>query len=192
MPITRLLKTACCFVALFLFAYSCAAPPKKPPPAKPDINIAADTARIAQEHYSLGRFHKALEVYSETYDKHHLVSVRRGYAKMGEQIKSTADAAFQKKEYAEAGAGYGILFESGITTRDFAQTLTFDDDYLEEQIATCSRALMESGLMRYREEKLEEAIGVWKKVLVFDADNKDVRNAIDRAAAQLQQLKNIK
>jgi tetratricopeptide (TPR) repeat protein len=193
MPSAHLLKTAAsCLVVLSLFAFSCAAPPKKPLSAKPDINIAVDTARLAQEHYSLGRFRKALEIYSDTYDKHHSTAVRRGYVKMGEQIRSAADAAFQKMDYAEAGAVYDTLFASGITTRDFAQTLTFDDDYLEEQRAACSRTLVEIGLMRYREEKLEEAIGVWKKILVFDTENKDARNAIEKAAAQLQQLKNIK
>jgi tetratricopeptide (TPR) repeat protein len=111
---------------------------------------------------------------------------------MGEQILFVADAAFRKKEFAEAGTSYNILFESGITTRDFTQTLTFDDSYLEEQINTCSRALMEIGFMKYREEKLEEAITIWKKILVFDNDNKDVNNAINVATTQLQKLKNIK
>ena len=92
----------------------------------------------------------------------------------------------------QAGTGYRILFDSGITTRDFAGTLSFNDAYLGGQIKACSRALMESGLMNYREEKLDEAIAIWKKALFFDPDNKNIKNACETATAQLQQLKQLK
>ena len=105
---------------------------------------------------------------------------------------SAADAAYQAGAVAEAGIDYSILFESGITTRDFAGTLSFNDDYLSLHIHACSKDLMESGLMKYREEKIGEAIAIWKKALAFDPDNKNVKNAFETATAQLQRLKKIK
>jgi tetratricopeptide (TPR) repeat protein len=157
-----------------------------------DNRIATDTAKQAQEQVALGKYQRALDIYSRAYDRHHLPGVKKGYARLGEQLHAASDKAFRDKNYSEAGIIARILFESGITTRDFAESLSFDDDTLSSQIKSCSKALMEIGLMRYREEKLDEAIAVWKKVLAFDMDNKNVRSAIDTATTQLHQLKHIK
>jgi len=157
-----------------------------------DARIASETAKQAQEQFVLGRYKKSLEIYSAAYDKYHEAGLRRGYAKLGEQTKVAADTWFQAGNFGEAGSAYRNLFESGITTRDFAQALSFDDNELMRKIKACSESLMEIGLMRYREEKLEEAIAVWKKALAFDADNRNVRNAIDTATVQLQQLKTLR
>lgn len=174
---------------------SCTPVTKSPKTAVRETNhveLVADTARKAQEQFSLGQFKKALDVYSNAYDKYHHTGLRRGYVRLGEQIRTLSDAAFARGDFSEAGCNYSILFESGITTRDFAHTLSFDDDYLSGQVKLCSKTLMEAGLMRYREEKLDEAISLWKKVLVFDIDNRDARSAIDRTSVQLQQLNTIK
>ena len=40
--------------------------------------------------------------------------------------------------------------------------------------------------MKYCEGKLEEAISIWKKALVFDQENKEVKSAIETATQQLQ------
>jgi len=157
-----------------------------------DASISSETAKQAQEQFALGRYKKALEIYSAAYDKYHDAGLRRGYARLGEQTKAVADTWFQAGNFGEAGSAYRNLFESGITTRDFAQALSFNDDGLIRQIKAYSESLMEIGLLRYREEKLEEAIAIWKKVLVFDADNRNVRNAIDTATVQLQQLNTLR
>lgn len=161
-------------------------------PAEHERKIAEDTAKQGQALLALGEYKKALDLYSGAYDKYHYQGMRGGYIRIGEQIRNTADAAYQRGDFAEAGGVYTILFESGITTRDFARSLSFDDDYLMKQIGASSKALTELGLMRYREAKLEEAIAVWKKVLLFDPDNKGVKSAIDTATMQLQKLKSIK
>jgi tetratricopeptide (TPR) repeat protein len=160
--------------------------------AKQEQKVIADTARQAQANIALGEYRKALELYSNAYDRYHYSGMRGNYAKTAEQIRNTADTAFQKKDFAEAGSMYNILFESGITTRDFAQSLSFDDDYLNGQISLCSKTLMENGLMKYREEKLDEAIVIWKKALAFDPENTGVKNAIETATQQLQKLKSLK
>jgi tetratricopeptide (TPR) repeat protein len=160
--------------------------------AKHEHKVIADTTKQAQANIALGEYRKALELYSNTYDRYHYSGMRSNYAKTAEQIRNTADTAYQKKDFAEAGSIYNILFESGITTRDFAQSLSFDDDYLNEQIGLCSKALMENGLMKYREEKLDEAIVIWKKALAFDPENTAIKNALETATQQLQKLKSMK
>lgn len=157
-----------------------------------DGKIAADTAKRSQEQVSLGNYKKALDIYARAYDRHHSASLRQGFSRLGEQLSSASDKAYQEARYAEAGILARSLFESGITTRDFADRLSFDDDSLTTRISECSRSLMELGLIRYREEKLGEAISIWKKALAFDADNRNVKQAIDTATVQLNQLKHIK
>jgi tetratricopeptide (TPR) repeat protein len=154
--------------------------------------VITDTTRQTQATIALGEYKKALELCSNSYDRYHYPGLRSSYARTAEQIRNTADSAYQRKDFAEAGSIYNTLFESGITTRDFAQSLSFDDDYLNGQISLCSKALMENGLMKYREEKLDEAIVIWKKALVFDPDNTGIKNSIETATQQLQKLKSLK
>ncbi len=184
------LRTVSFFLALAAIASSCSTLPKAGGLA--DARLVVDTTRQAQEQFALGRYRRALDIFSNAYDKNHHRGLRQGYARLGEQIRAAADRAYESNEFADAGYAYRILFESGITTRDFAASLSFDDDYLSSHIRACSKPLMEFGLMKYREEKLDEAIAIWKKILVFDIDNRSVKSAIDTATVQLQQLRTIK
>ena len=161
-------------------------------PAGHEKKLVEDTAKQAQTHITLGEYKKALELYSSVYDKYHYPDMRGSYAGAGEQIRKTADATYQKKDFAEAGNIFNTLFESGITARDFANSLSFDDDYLNGQMKACSKALWEAGMTTYRDGKLEDAISIWKKALIFDQDNKDIKGAIETASTQFQNLKNIK
>ncbi|HEX9021550.1 MAG TPA: hypothetical protein VF903_09835 [Nitrospirota bacterium] len=181
-----------CCAGLTVSTASCAFIQRVAVPAEHERKIAEETANQTQAFMTAGEYKKALDLYSSAYDKYHYRGMRGGYARTGEQIRNAADAAYQRRNFAEAGNIYTVLFESGITTRDFAPSLSFDDDYLTRQGQASSKALTEIGLMKYREEKLEEAIAIWKKVLLFDPENKGVRNAIDTATMQLQKLKSIK
>jgi tetratricopeptide (TPR) repeat protein len=177
---------------VMLASAACAPAHRHPLPPVQDAKVIADTERIAQKQFALGAYGKALSAYSTVYDKKHLRGLRSGYLKLGEQIRAASDAAYQRGELLEAGIAYRMLFESGITTRDFAQSLSFDDDYLDSHIEACSNALMEIGLTKYREEKLDEAIEAWKKVLDFDYGNEHAKSAIDTATIQLQRLRAMK
>jgi len=186
---SRIFLLSC--IVLAVFSSSCASH-KGAGPADAGANSVDDIVRIAQEQIAHGLYKQALDVYSQAYDKYHHQRLRYHYAGAGEQIRNAADAAFRKSAFAEAGSVYHVLFESGITIRDFAGSLSFNDDYLDGQIKSCSKALTEIGLVKYREEKLDEAISSWQKVLVFDTANKGVMKAIDTATRQLQHLKNFK
>ena len=192
MGYVRALFSALLCAGLVLLVSSCSLIQRVTEPAAHEKTVIDDTSKKAQAHIALGEYAKALELYSSTYDKFHYPEMRGGYVRTGEQTRNAADTAYQKRDFAEAGKIYTILFESGITTRDFARSLSFDDDYLSGQIGLCSKALLETGLTKYREGKLEDAISVWKKALAFDQDNKEIKSAIDTATTQLQNLKNIK
>jgi tetratricopeptide (TPR) repeat protein len=151
-----------------------------------------DTIKQAQADVTGGEYKKALELYSSAYEINHAPEMRDNYSATGEQIRKTADMAYQRKDFAEAGNIYNTLIESGIITRDFANSLSFNGDYLNGQKNACSKALLEAGLTIYRDGKLEDAISIWKKAQVFDRDNKDIKSAIETATNQLQNLKNIK
>ncbi len=185
---TWILLCAC----LIAFTPSCSFLRRVAAPAGQEHKVIDETAKQAQAKIALGEYKKALELYSNAYDRYHYSGMRSSYAKTTEQIRNAADAAYQKKDFAEAGNIYNTLFESGITTRDFAHSLSFDDDYLSGQINLCSKALLENGLRKYREEKLDEAIGIWKTALVFDPENTGVKNAIETATQQLQKLNSLK
>lgn len=153
----------------------------------------ADTITQAQAHLARGEHKKALEVYADAYGDYPRNAELRGhYIRGGEQIKAAADAAFQRKEFAEAGSSYTILVKSAITDKNFARALSFDTDYLNQRIKGCSKGLLETGLVHYRQGKLDEAISLWRKAITFDPDNKEAKDAIDTATVQLQNLKQIK
>ena len=152
-----------------------------------------DAITKAQAHLMRGEYKKALEAYADTYGDHpRNAEVRGNYIRTGEQIKAAADAAFQKKEYAEAGSGFSILLKSAITEKNFARALSFDADYLGQRTKACSKGLLETGLVHYRQGKLDEAISLWKKAITFDPDNKEIKDAINTATVQLQNLKQIR
>jgi tetratricopeptide (TPR) repeat protein len=178
---------------LVLFAPSCAYTTRRVTSSAGQANkVIDDTAGQAQANIADGAYKKALERYSAAYEKNHSPEIRDNYAVAGEQIWKIAESAYQRKAFAEAGAVYNALLESGITTQDFADSLSFDDGRLNGQIKACSKALLETGLKTYRDGKLEDAISIWKKALVFDRDNKEIKNAIETATTQLQNLKSLK
>ncbi len=147
----------------------------------------------AQAYIELGEYQKALEAYSQAYKKYpHNSELQKSYTRAEEQIKSIADTALDKTDFPGAGRIFNILLTSGITDKDFAESLSFDCDYVSKQIKTCSEALMEIGLIKYREGGLDDAVSIWKKALTFDPENRDVKKAIDKATVQLQKLKKIK
>jgi len=151
-----------------------------------------DIAKQAQADIAGGEYKRALELYSSAYEINHTPEMRANYTATGEQLRKTADLEYQKKNFAEAGTIYNTLIESGITKRDFARSLSFDENYLNGQMQACSKTLLEAGLTTYRDGKLEDAISIWKKALAFDHDNKDIKSAIETTTTQIQNLKTIK
>jgi tetratricopeptide (TPR) repeat protein len=171
-----------------LFTAACATAPSKnfqPPSPK-------ETA-IKRAHDSLmkGDYEQALTLYAETYKKYNEQDLRDKYVQAGNDVKSAADVVFQNGDYAKAGIAYRALVNSMITAEDTGKALSFDEDYLRKQIKACGDRLTEQGLVLYRQQNLNEAVAIWKKVLTFDPNNKTVIKNIDTANLQLRNLKSI-
>ncbi len=151
-----------------------------------------ETVRQAQSQIALGDYQKALALYAAADDRagHH-PSLHRHYVRTGDLIRAAADTAFEQRNFQQAGGIYHVLRESGITERSFQESLSFDTAYLLSRIGSCSNALMELGLVKYREDNLDEAFSIWSKVLAFDPGNKTIAKALQITNKQRQKLRDI-
>jgi Flp pilus assembly protein TadD len=109
---TGLRAALCALLGLSLFSLisSCTSIQKT---AGRESKAVDDAITQAQTHLGRGEYKKALEAYADAYgDNPRNAEVRERYIRAGEQIKAAADAAFQRKEYAEAGSSFSILLKS--------------------------------------------------------------------------------
>jgi tetratricopeptide (TPR) repeat protein len=173
--------------AIVSLASSCAHPP-------PQSSSSADvrTVNQAKAYLSSGNYKKALEIYAVAVDRYpEDEDVLGAYTEALESIKEKADKAYEAQDYAKAGELYHTLLKSGFGKRPPQRALSFDADYLSMRIGACSKMLMELGIVKYRAGDLEQAIAIWKKILVFNPSDREAKTAIDRATAQLQNLKQM-
>lgn len=188
-------KTKALICSLFLIATaslaaSCAHEPKQPP--SEDVRVGS-ALKQAKSYLSSGNYKKALEIYAVACEGHpEDEDLLDTYTDALESIKEEADKAYDSQEYARAGELYHTLLRSGIEVRQLQGEISFDDDYLIMRIGSCSKMLIELGIMKYRAGDLQQAIAAWKKVLVFNPADREAKASIDRATAQLQNLKQIK
>jgi tetratricopeptide (TPR) repeat protein len=156
------------------------------------INKRAETPPIeALRYIERGEYNKGLALLSSSCRQSHDNQLPDECRAEFEQIRRIADQGYERKDFVKAGRVYQALIRNNITGDAPPGTFSFDTDYLKKKLRECSKALTEIGLVRYREEKLDEAISIWEKVLSFDPDNKSLKKAVDIASRQRQQLKNI-
>jgi tetratricopeptide (TPR) repeat protein len=147
----------------------------------------------AKAYLSSGNYKKALDIYAAACDDHpDDEDLLDRYADALESVKAEADKAYDNHDYAKAGELYNILLKSGFEKKHRRSKLSFDNHYLTMRIGACSKMLIELGIMKYREGDLQQAIAIWKNILVFKPSEQEAKTAIDRATAQLQNLKQIK
>ncbi len=194
--------------AIVSLASSCAHPPQPPdtegvgtggalahpPPPSNTIDVKTrDSLNQAKAYLSSGNYKKALEIYAAAVDKHPKnEDLLDTYTEALESIEDEADKAYEAKDYAKAGKLYTTLLKSGFGERLPQGELSFDGDYLTAKTGACSKMLFERGIIKYRAGDLEQAIAIWKKILVFNPSDREAKTAIDRATAQLQNLKQMK
>ena len=187
------LKSLICFlflIALASLSSSCAHAPQQPP--RKDVR-ASSALKQAKAHMSSGNYKKALDIYAAAYEGHREdEDLLDTYTDALESIKAEADKAYESQDYATAGELYNTLLKSGIEDRQLQEEISFDDDYLAARIGACSKRLMELGIMEYREGDLQQAIAIWKKILVFKPSDREAKTSIDRATAQMRNLEKIK
>ncbi len=183
-------------IALLLITLSCAHERREfttEPLEKERIHTDVQNAiSSAQRNVAIDDYQKALEILNNTYAKNRKDSaLQSNYIRIIEEIKNDAESAFKTKRFAVAGPVYNTLLRDSFRTTDFEDAISFDREFLRDRIRTCARILTQDGLIKYREGKLDEAISIWKKVLAFDHDNLEVKNAISTAQNQLRNLNRI-
>jgi tetratricopeptide (TPR) repeat protein len=181
-------------IALLLIALSCAHERREPATEQQEkerIHIDVQNAiSSAQHNVAIDDYQKALDILNNTYAKYRKNgALRSGYIRIIEEIKNDAEASFKNKRFAVAGTVYNILLRDSFRITDIADAVSFDREFLKNRIKTCARILTQDGLIKYREGELDEAIAIWKRVLAFDRDNIEVKNAISTAQNQLRNLK---
>ncbi len=148
-----------------------------------------ETIEIAKNYFDEGDFQKALEIYDATYNKYQNdPELRSNYIRTIYQVKKTADIAFHRDDFAQAGFIYRVLLDNYLHVKDLISSSSFDRELLIGRINTCSKNLTEKGLLKYREGNLQEAISTWNDILRFDPENVEVRKAINTATIQLKNL----
>lgn len=154
-----------------------------------------DTRRAVREaeyHLAASNYGKALDTYSYSYRRDpQNRALRDHFIETIEQIKTRGDEAFHHHEYATAGTIYYAVHKKCNQHKDITPFLSFDSFFLHKQIRSCSKILTENGLEKYREGNIGDAIFLWKTVISFDPENREVQKAIDTATIQLENLKAI-
>jgi outer membrane protein assembly factor BamD (BamD/ComL family) len=151
------------------------------------------TEEQVSSHLKAGEFRKAIDICKEIYQKYPQdPTVRSGYIKTLESIKSSGDGAFKKSDFALAGCVYGLLLKNYSSVGGLNGSLSFNREGLTLRIGDCKKILFEKGLEKYRSGNLNQAISLWKSILVFDPENQEIKKAVDMASLQSKNLQKAK
>jgi tetratricopeptide (TPR) repeat protein len=146
-------------------------------------------SKTAQDYLKAHEYQKALEAYQSAWNQHpDDTQLGNDYIQATENIKRTADHAYEKEEFSSAGYLYHILLQYFPNTGKLAGSLSFSKDSLRLGMKNCSKHLNVLGLEEYRKGNLKTAISTWKSILLFDAHNTEVKKAIQTASTQLRNL----
>ena len=147
----------------------------------------------AKLYLGAGEFQKAIDVHNEIYRRYPQDStVRSHYIKTLESIKSRADRAFKRSDFAPAGCIYSILLKNFSSVTALSRSISFDRRVLTAKVRSCKKILFASGLEQYRSGNLNQAISIWKSILAFDPENQEIKRAVEMATLQSKNLEKAK
>jgi len=151
------------------------------------------TEEQVSSHLRAEEFPKAIVIYREAYQKYPQdPTVRSGYIKTLESIKSGGDRAFERSDFALAGRVYRILLNNLSSVSRLNGFISFNREGLTARIRDCKKILFEKGLEQYRSGNLNQAIALWENILAFDPENQEIKKAVDMATLQLRNLQKAK
>lgn len=140
-----------------------------------------------------GEFRKALDLCKEISQKYPQdLTVRNGYARTLGKIKTQGDRAFEKRDFALAGSVYEMLLRNVSSVSPSNGSSSFSKEELTTKISNCRKVLFENGLKQYRSGNLNQAISLWKSILAFDPENREIEMAVNMATLQLENLQKTK
>ncbi len=151
------------------------------------------TEEQVSSHLKAGEFRKAIDLSKEIYQRYpqdH--TVRSGYIRTLESIKTRADRAFEGRDFALAGCVYEVVLRNISSVNHLNGSFSFGREGLIAKIRNCKKILFEDGLKQYRSGNLNQAILLWKSILVFDPENQEIIKAVDMASLQVRNLQGAK
>ena len=152
-----------------------------------------DTLRQSNQYLSAGDYQKAIDTLRTAHTKYpEDKPLLRSYQKAVEEMKASADRAFDREKFVSAGRSYRLLLRNYRHFGDFAQQLSFDKKYLNARITYCSEYLFKRGVEEYRSGDIKHAISSWEGLLSFDPGNAEAGTACNSAATQLKNLQQKK
>jgi tetratricopeptide (TPR) repeat protein len=147
------------------------------------------TEEQISSHMKAGEFRKAIDLCREMFKKYPQDSdVRSGYVRILESVKTSGDRAFTARDFALAGSVYEIVLRNMSPVNRLNGSLSFNSDGLTAKIRNCRKILFESGLEQYRSGNLNQAILLWKSILAFDPEDREIKRAVDMATLQYSNL----
>ncbi len=147
------------------------------------------TEEQVSSYLKVGEFRKAVDLCKGIYQKYPGdPTVRSGYIRTLESIKTSGDRAFESRDFALAGYVYEILLRNIPSVKQLSESFSFNQGGLSSKIRDCKKILFENGLRQYRSGNLNQAISLWKSILAFDPENQEIRKAVDMATLQYKNL----
>ena len=150
---------------------------------------SAQVNKLAKEHIKAGDWQKAFHVYNVEYRKRpHNKALLREYVKSIENIKSAADKALDKEDFASAGRKYDVLLKNYTNFNGFYKKLSFNSTHLNEKLYYCKQSLFKQGFQEYRRENLSRAIALWQDLFAMDPQNAEIKELLRTAKLQQKNL----
>lgn len=159
------------------------------PTKQASIQSPTEVANLAQKNIKAGNYQKAINIYISACRKQPRdLQLIKMYANSLDDIKLTADNAFEKKDFTYAGRIYYVLQKNYAKYSQVVKTLSFDNAYLNTKLSKCKKSLSMQGFQEYREGRLNSALALWQGVLDIDPNNKDIQEAVRTAKRQQKNL----
>jgi tetratricopeptide (TPR) repeat protein len=172
------------WIFLFLFLSSCGWSKKE------QIQRQIDhTNGQAQMEVEAGRFQRAIDICEEIYQKYPRdPTVRSGYIRTLESVKSSGDRAFEKNDFEMAGNIYEILVKNWSHFEDLSPSLSFKKSFLKKKGKTSECLLIGEQVPSYlKAGEFQRAIDICEEIYQKYPRDRTVRSGYIRT---LESIKN--
>jgi tetratricopeptide (TPR) repeat protein len=142
----------------------------------------------AQSALEAGEFQKAIDIYEEVYKKYPKdATIRSGYIRTLESIRSTGDRNFERNHFELAGDIYGILAKNWLHFSGVSPSLSFSTDFLEKKIKTSRILLGEKQTLSYLATgEFQKAIDIYEEVYKKYPEDATVRSGYIRTLESIR------
>jgi len=162
---------------------------------KPFLETGLKNCRIgivdgqAQEDLKMGDFAKVLETHQAALKEYPGdAEWAASYARAVQAIKAAGDKALADQDFVQSGKVYALLLRNFPSFGGLQAAVAFARTDLAGALEVCRDSLTKAGLAEYRKGNLAKAIAVWEGLLSFDPNNAEIRNAVETARTQLNEI----